>query len=732
MGKKQSNPSEIVLKVRRRIVRADKRVLMKESKYFEALLGGNYSDSNKTEINLTKDVEDMDILQSVVVFMNTDYIFLSDQNIQQIAQLSSFFVIERLQDKCNQYLKKNLVCENWLKYYFIASENALSEVLHYTDAFISSRMHDLLIFEDESLVLRPDQMETLWQKGYLKYCTYESLKLFMAKWLCVSGEVQKDKLTVAMSILEEAQKRKGKVKDEHMTKDLTESVGKLKGLLNVKEKKMENMKKLLNMLEETVSEDMKEKNDGNSEQFAEPEKCDVKTTRGKVQAIFTASERISLKRKRKDADLHETEKFGINSFFDGMSDTSDLDDIDCSFNPHENLKPERMIDLCVYDTQTDIWYHLDKFNEREYMGHFEDYMYDWTKNCIDDIDFEVIATDTHLVVLDVNAGPVGLVFDMRSRVWRKFSCIRELQLDVRDAGESIRTRKFVVGRNNIIYLVLCLQVKEEKRERGHRDENVGSIYFRIYQLDVESLELIEVCQNDNVYDVPDCRDWKTYLRETKCLISETRKEILIRHFEGSGLDIVLKVNLEAEEDEFGKPKLVEGTALYKDPSPKDVLVKVTDGGKDLFEKVELFETRDAYLIHERDGNDNLCMKLKYSFVSEEISEVEKSTKHRLCADEERFMEADKVRFIKAKRVYDSKKSVCQGSSLWQIEQYLRFGSVLQEVKFDNSGKGEVIKHRPPPCSLLIAVSSAIVEQTFFQGLEPVKHYFEKNAEDACG
>lgn len=167
--KKACDPSEVVLKVRRRIVRVKKDVLIKESKYFEALFSGNFADSGVQEINFTKDVDDMNILKSVIEFLGHGYIFLDENNLGQVLHLSTYLQIDKLKDRCLKYIKDTMNCSNWLKYHLYAMDNGLVDVQRRTDTFVRSRFHDLLLFEKETLKLSPDQLDYLNKNGYMRY-----------------------------------------------------------------------------------------------------------------------------------------------------------------------------------------------------------------------------------------------------------------------------------------------------------------------------------------------------------------------------------------------------------------------------------------------------------------------------------------------------------------------------------------------------------------------------------
>ncbi|XP_045158936.2 uncharacterized protein LOC123524657 [Mercenaria mercenaria] len=704
MNRKKTNPSEIIIRVKRRYVRAKKEILVEKSRYFQALFSGNFSDSAATEINLTKDVEldDMDIFKAVIEFMATGYIFLNDKNIKKVLHFATYLMIDKLQEKCANYLKNNLVCENWLKYHIYATDNALTEVQQYTDAYVSSRFGDLLIFEDETLQLEPDQLEYFWENGYMKFCSLNSLKLFIAKWLGRSEYPDERKLAMALTVLENVPEDKVQSKDGQLEKDLSESVQKLDYLMKVKSKS-EKAERVMEILRQNFNVTDCRANDS--------QRCitDVLKT---VTAIFTVSERSSLRRRKCEQDIVANEDDLDDDFdLDSMSDTDDLE-----FIAEEDITARRRYDLCVYNKQTDRWYHIDDFNEREYMRQYTRYPYDFTKQFCDEMLFEITACDSHVIFVDKNELLEALVYNIKNKTWRNFDCQYYLLEQVLDEDEDIRTMRFITGRNNMVYLVVCVKMEAEEHARRRDRDTVDMIDIRVFQFDLESLTFSEVCETFPAINVPECKEWNRMLRHTECHLSESRKEIIITHYEGSGLNVVFLVNLAAEEDENGKLMKYEffNRPDYTNPDPREILKKESDKDNLIFEKVDVLETEDKYLILEHDYDDCLSLKFTYSFETGTFTKVENSEKY--------VPHEKESRHVRAERVWDSKAYLCEGCSYWQVEQKLKFGNIFQEVRYNNDGKPEIIQHRPPPFTTVISASSAIVDETFFQDLDPVNRF----------
>lgn len=101
-------------------------ILCTASDFFHAMLMSDFEESNRSEFVI--DTEDGETVRAIVDFCYTGRIELSEETVDDIIAVSSFYQIDRLQKKCCAFLRATLCVSTAWKTYLIADEFSLTDI----------------------------------------------------------------------------------------------------------------------------------------------------------------------------------------------------------------------------------------------------------------------------------------------------------------------------------------------------------------------------------------------------------------------------------------------------------------------------------------------------------------------------------------------------------------------------------------------------------------------------
>ena len=178
---------DITLKIGDEKVHAQRTVLVTGSDYFKSMFVGPFAE-NKSEIDLTDLTDKVDMLECVISFLYLGEIEINEANIETLMKLSSFLMITKLQGFCSEFIVTDLNLSSCLKYYFSCLHYGFPDLERKIGNILQSRFHDSIIFHEEAVFLRSNELSHLLGKDYLKFCRVLDLLNFLLRWISAVKE----------------------------------------------------------------------------------------------------------------------------------------------------------------------------------------------------------------------------------------------------------------------------------------------------------------------------------------------------------------------------------------------------------------------------------------------------------------------------------------------------------------------------------------------------------------
>ncbi|MES9884393.1 MAG: BTB/POZ domain-containing protein, partial [Sedimenticola sp.] len=187
---------DVRLKVCGCSIPAHRCVLAAASTYFRSMFIGAFNETSAAEVDLSSVTDDSEAVQCVVNLIYTGDIDLSTDNIDDFVQLSSFFMLGRLENICVEFILQSHNLDNCLRYYFMIAGRGFTEL----ESVLLSRFHDYLILQGETLNVSPVQLHALHSGNAFKFCRNPDIAHFLAKW--VETGLTEEHFTAATEVLE--------------------------------------------------------------------------------------------------------------------------------------------------------------------------------------------------------------------------------------------------------------------------------------------------------------------------------------------------------------------------------------------------------------------------------------------------------------------------------------------------------------------------------------------------
>ncbi|XP_045160607.2 uncharacterized protein LOC123525545 [Mercenaria mercenaria] len=673
--------SGITLRVGERKVKVKRAVLSENSKYFQALFTGQYSDSKKEELDLTKDIGDIKDLRLLLQFIKDDTVEITNVNIKKVLQLSTFFVIDKLIEKCGKFMKDTLNVSNCLGYYFLAKEHTIKKVEAVTSLMLENRMHDLLIYEDEIKQLKAEEVQHLIEKDFLRFCTKDSVRDFVFKWLDnvdVLDQTHLDVVSATVKYFEEMEN----VRKCPLETDCPKAGKNLEDILKKHTELGEEMReKFQRVLHGLTVEENKSAEAGEGSESPEGEN---------VLAVFTFSNRKYIKR----VSTQRTTR-----------------------NSSRSKQKEVLFDICVYNTNTKCWYKIETckmdtyYSRINYKGTIRSIVRAFPPHIYCTMN---IAGD-YVLLQDDEFDPTKLViYDMKNDKWSSTKLLA-LIAEYVEPGTKILDRCTVYW-NDSTFIILKLYAKCELRQLPIFASGMLFYCFQICPLADGKLRLLEIFRTDLV----PCQLGFLANETLGTMVgtSSVSNEMLILDNTLADLDLAYVVDLTPLKDGTAAGRLLDFKCILDSEHDEDET-------ESIFEhlSVEILEREDRFLVFCSTFGEEVQVKFEYLYKSQRLETVANGLKVKLPVDgkEDGFHSRDR-----------SSRCDFKGSN-WMIVEMDEYSSSCKKVTVqESSGDIVVEQHTPPPFMNVISISAKHVSKDFFSKWTPVKNFLESPSEKKVG
>ena len=192
----------VVLKYQEKSAKIKLSELKQKSKYFEAMLSGNFVENGRKEVDLSNDINSEDLFNTVVEFVKTGTVDLSKVCMEELVGVASYLAIDELLDNCRSHMIRNLDHGNVAEIHTIATKYTLLDILPVTTAWVSSRFHDFLIFTEDFQDVTIEQLQCLIESRGSKFCSMARFLSFVGKWIMREKKDVVLKATAALDLIE--------------------------------------------------------------------------------------------------------------------------------------------------------------------------------------------------------------------------------------------------------------------------------------------------------------------------------------------------------------------------------------------------------------------------------------------------------------------------------------------------------------------------------------------------
>ena len=161
---------------------AHKCIIAAGSEYFNCLFGGDFMEAIASNIDLSKVTFDAKSYELVIDFLYTGQIPVNEENLFEIAKLTSYLMINKLTRLVSNHMNEMLQVHNCVKYYLTAVSSGFQILEEASLSVLKARFHDYIIFEEETLNLNSAEILDFIDKGVLEFCPVPLILKFLADW----------------------------------------------------------------------------------------------------------------------------------------------------------------------------------------------------------------------------------------------------------------------------------------------------------------------------------------------------------------------------------------------------------------------------------------------------------------------------------------------------------------------------------------------------------------------
>ncbi|KAH3853727.1 kelch repeat and BTB domain-containing protein 7-like [Dreissena polymorpha] len=658
--RKDESFCDVVLRVGHAEIKAHKCVLAAGSPYFRSLFLGQFTESSKSEIDLSQVTTDNISMELIINFIYSGEVDIDSENLGDIIKLSSFFLLEALRGFCADFMRENLCLKTCLTYFMYSADHGLNELEINAGLMIRARFHDCLIYEDETLNLTIDELMFIHGKHIMKHCSKSSLLQYLMKWV-TKGKTE-DHVKACLDILDALDKRSSEYKCSEIYSGLTEIC--LESLFSVvcvalKESGVQDKESLLSKFSHMLADfkpnrklhtgDSKsntaENTPGTSTGYSKqsPEKSKFLFSGCKAEtelAVVTLTPKLCV--------IEDYRKQREESIF------------------HHEVEPFRqpVFDICAYVPRTRTWYHLCELQE----ANTPEYLVDGAG-----YESRFLVMGDYAAFIDNRGDNIDL-YNFQTKQWSAPSVeYYDLNFDM-DFDDNFQANDvcFVLGKDDTKYMIVRMRLFSD-----HSFDQATEMYFRGYVLrdDGQSWDCIFVTPTKIRTNLSD----NGGMPEMTARISKKSNELIVTHSTlDGGWNMVFVANL-------------------NDPFPSPITLKSEFiENQDEFRGVAILEDDDRFLIVSN-GTKNCNSKVKilyeYKFNSKELIECKDTSKELVVSSMlgPYFEDDEEIEYPCLCEL-----SASDGSSIWYMEGNMETVSSFVEITFGKNGTPSRTDHPPPP------------------------------------
>ena len=177
-----------------------KNILAASSPYFDTMLSNNFLENNNSSVDLSGVFENTETLKEILNYLYTGKITLHEENLRDILNGASHFLLEDLLDSCSHYMFVNLLPVNALQQWALGDMYNLRVLADLCRQVVRTRFHDVLIYREEPVHIPPRFLEEVIQQGGMDFLfTIERIR-YLLNWVAVEPEIR---TPILQSLLED-------------------------------------------------------------------------------------------------------------------------------------------------------------------------------------------------------------------------------------------------------------------------------------------------------------------------------------------------------------------------------------------------------------------------------------------------------------------------------------------------------------------------------------------------
>ena len=183
--RKQKGPCDIRVIVGMQEVRAHRCVLMAASYYFKSVLTRSEGEDKEPVIDVSPATMDVDAVESVINYLYSGEISISNDNLEAIIKVASFFLRTDVKDFCCKFMLDTLDWTTSLKYNHLALDYGFPAVQQQNALIVKSRFHDSILSDNNFRDISPEQLKFLLSTSDIfENCAMVQVLKFVIGWVC--------------------------------------------------------------------------------------------------------------------------------------------------------------------------------------------------------------------------------------------------------------------------------------------------------------------------------------------------------------------------------------------------------------------------------------------------------------------------------------------------------------------------------------------------------------------
>ena len=155
---------------------------MDKSDYFSSMFSGRFTDANTTSKDLSNCMHEIDELNTVLDYMYSGNITLSEKNISYVLSLASLFLLGELKAACAEFLMANLVPSTCIPIFVLADKFFLQKVRAGCLEVIKAWFPFYICNLKEAFEMSPDFLQVLVKEKVFELLPDDVKKTFVQEW----------------------------------------------------------------------------------------------------------------------------------------------------------------------------------------------------------------------------------------------------------------------------------------------------------------------------------------------------------------------------------------------------------------------------------------------------------------------------------------------------------------------------------------------------------------------